>query len=190
MLIWFPSYRSRRADRMVSWLTPKSAARERRLLVAARARMSDSSTGVSLLGRRAYRSPAPHATRSRRTRTSGTAIRRGAKSSSTRPRPPSLPPRFLNRRRRRDCPGRHCCVVGGGGRPQDPGLKPPTHRAEPDEALPGLRTATPILTVLIGALSPPPSGTYSRRCAPRTACGSCRRCARGTPTRAPPGPRA
>lgn len=41
--------------RMVSWLTPKSAASERRLLVAARARISASSTEVSFRGRCWYR---------------------------------------------------------------------------------------------------------------------------------------
>lgn len=43
--------RSRSTVRIVSWLTPNSAASERRLLVAPSARTADSSTGVSLRGR-------------------------------------------------------------------------------------------------------------------------------------------
>ena len=38
----------RSTARIVSWLTPKSAARDRRLLVAARARIADSFSSVSL----------------------------------------------------------------------------------------------------------------------------------------------
>ncbi len=44
--------RTRSTDRTVSWLTPNSAARERRLRVAARARITASCSGVSFRGRR------------------------------------------------------------------------------------------------------------------------------------------
>ncbi len=54
--------------------------------------MTDSSAIVSFLTRRPYRNPEPHTICWQRGRKSGTAMRRGANSSSTRLRPPSLPP--------------------------------------------------------------------------------------------------
>jgi hypothetical protein len=85
--------------RIVSWLTPKSAASERRLLVPASARIADSCSTFSLRALTSYRrgEATPHRDGHRRTsegliRKSGTGIRRGTKSSSMRSRSPSLPP--------------------------------------------------------------------------------------------------
>ncbi len=83
-------------------LTLKSAANERRILVKPRARIADSSVGVSLLARRTYRSPEPHTTRWQPGRRSGTTTRRGTNSSSTRPRPLSR----MSRRKGRGGEGR------------------------------------------------------------------------------------
>ncbi len=49
----FPQPATLRMERTVSWLTSKSAANERRLLVAAREETADSSSSVSLHGQRA-----------------------------------------------------------------------------------------------------------------------------------------
>ncbi len=84
-------------ERIVSWLTPNSAASDRRVLVPARARIADSSVGVSRLARRTYQSLEPYITPWQRGRRSGTRTRRGVNSSSTRPRPPSRPSRRKGR---------------------------------------------------------------------------------------------
>ena len=89
------------AARIVSWLTPKSAASERRLLVPARARIVDSCSGVSLRARARYRG-GDHASRcdghrgwsegvGRKSRTGTRTVCRD-KVLKVRIRSPSLPP--------------------------------------------------------------------------------------------------
>ena len=97
-----------RTDRIVSWLTPKSAARERRLLVAERARMVASLVGVSLRGRLRYRPfAAPQRRRpdgvpvqpARSKPKMGTGRRRGENRSKALRRPPSIPRSQLDTQR-------------------------------------------------------------------------------------------
>ena len=77
--------------RIVSWLTPNSAARERRLLLRLNARIASSWSGVSSRARTEYRVPEPQPRRWWGGRRSETTTRRGVKSSSTRNRSPSNP---------------------------------------------------------------------------------------------------